>query len=111
MQESHGDGFFAACPFAEKRCIEGTGGCLFCYALLCFDNCPEKRDESTPHTIGIGWLKFIPFFGTLESSIFKGHKAKKDIPLFPTKKPTPRSAKKFFTNNPKERLGHLLTPY
>jgi hypothetical protein len=50
-------------------------------ALLCFDTCPEKRDESNPHTIGIGWLKFIPFFGTLQSHIFKGHMAKKDIPL------------------------------
>jgi len=27
-------------------------------ALLCFDHCPEKRDESNPHTIGIGWLPF-----------------------------------------------------
>jgi len=40
-------------------------------------------DESNPHTIGIGWLKFNPFFGTLQSPLLKGHMAKKDIPLFP----------------------------
>jgi len=61
-------------------------------ALLCFDNCPEKRDESNPHTIGIGWLKFIPFFGTLQPSLLKGHMAKKDTPLFPAKKTSPCSA-------------------
>jgi len=62
---------------------------FFAMPLLCFDNCPEKRDESNPDTIGIGWLKFIPFFGTLQSSLLKGHKAKKDIPLFPAKKDIP----------------------
>jgi len=29
-------------------------------ALLSFDHCPEKRDESNPHTIGIGWLPLGP---------------------------------------------------
>ena len=51
-------------------------------ALLCFDNCPEKRDESNPQNIFIDWLQFILFFGTLQSGLFKGHMAKKDIPLF-----------------------------
>ena len=57
---------------------------FFAMPLLCFDNCPEKRDESNPHTIFIDWLQFIPFFETLQSSLFKGHMAKKDIPLFLT---------------------------
>jgi len=36
-------------------------------ALSCFDNCPEKRDESNLHSIFIDWLQFIPFVGTLKS--------------------------------------------
>jgi hypothetical protein len=70
---------------------EEQGDVFFAMPLLCFDNCPEKRDESNPHTIGISWLQFIPFFGTLQSSLFKGHMAKKDIPLFPAKKTLPCS--------------------
>jgi hypothetical protein len=63
---------------------------FFPMPLFCFDHCPEKRDESNPHTIGRGWLpfgpelkvegQFIPFFGTVQSSIFQRHR-KKDIPL------------------------------
>jgi len=64
--------------------------------LLCFDICPEKPDESNPHTTVIGWLpfgpelkaeglkaerQFIPFFGTMQSPLLKGHMAKKDIPM------------------------------
>jgi hypothetical protein len=62
---------------------------FFAMPLSCFDNCPEKRDESNPHTTGIGWLQFISFFGTLQSSICKGHMAKKDISLFLAKKTSP----------------------
>ena len=69
---------------------------FFAMPLLCFDNCPEKRDESNPHTIFIDRLpfglelraerQFIPFFGTLQSPLFKGHMVKNDIHLFPAKK-------------------------
>jgi len=82
--------------------VRQQGDVFFCYALSCFDHCPEKRDESNPHTIGIGWLpfglepfgpelkaeglraerQFIPFFGTLQCLLLKGHMAKKDISLF-----------------------------
>jgi hypothetical protein len=68
----------------EKLNSKEQGDVFFAMPLLCFDNCPEKRDESNPHTIGTGWLQFIPFFGTLQSSLLKGHMAKKDIPLFLT---------------------------
>jgi hypothetical protein len=60
MQNNRGMYFFAG----------NRGISFFCYALSCFDKCPEKRDESNPYNIGIGWLQFIPFFGTLQSSIF-----------------------------------------
>jgi hypothetical protein len=71
--------------YREAMHLKEQGEAFFCYALLCFDNCPEKRDESNLHTI-IGWLQFIRFFGTLQSSIFQGHKAKKGLPLFPSQK-------------------------
>jgi hypothetical protein len=49
-------------------------------ALVCFDNCPENRDESNPHRMFIDWLQFIPFFGTLQSHLLKGHRGKKTSP-------------------------------
>jgi len=64
--------------------------------LFCSDICPEKRDESNLPPVDIGWLpfgpelmaeglkaegNFIPFFWTMQSSIFEGHRAKKDIPM------------------------------
>jgi len=67
--------------YRETRNIGNRGMSFFAMPLLCFDNCAEKRDESNPHTIGIGWLQFIPFFGTLQSPLFKGHMTKKDISL------------------------------
>ena len=66
--------------------MRNRGMSFFAMPLLCFDNCPEKRDESNPHNICIDWLQFIPLFGTLQSGLFKGHMAKKDIPLFHAKK-------------------------
>jgi len=86
--------------------MSSRGMSFFAMPLLCFDNCPEKRDESNPHTIFIDWLpfglesfdpeltteglraerQFIPFFGTLQSLLFKGHMSKKDIPPVPCKK-------------------------
>jgi len=56
---------------------------FFAMPLLCFDICPEKPDEYNPHTTFIGWLQFIPFFGTMQCLLLKGHMAKKDISLFP----------------------------
>jgi hypothetical protein len=67
--------------FPDELYAKEKGNVFFCYALLCFDNCPEKRDESNAHTTGPAG-QFIPFFGTLQSSIFEGHMTKKDISLF-----------------------------
>ena len=72
--------------YREATHMRNRGMSFFAMPLLCFDNCPEKRDESNSHTIFIDWLQFIPFFGTLQSLLFQGHMAKKDIPLFPAKK-------------------------
>jgi len=65
----HGGVFFWYALLPRSDVCEEQGDVSFCYALSCFDNCPEKRDEFNPHTIGIGWLKFIPFFGTLQSLV------------------------------------------
>jgi hypothetical protein len=62
---------------------------FFAMPLLSFDICPKKPDESNPHTTFIGWLQFIPFFGTVQSPLFKGHKPKKDISLFHATKDIP----------------------
>jgi len=53
-------------------------------ALLCSDICSEKRDESNLPPAGIGWLHFIPFFGTMQSLVLKRAYDKKDISLFLT---------------------------
>jgi hypothetical protein len=61
--------------------VRNRGASFFAMPLYCFDHRPEKRDESNPHTIGIGWLQFTPFFGTLLCLLKKGHSKKRRPPV------------------------------